>query len=54
MLPIEVITARSDTMDAVMMALLVLALLLIARAIETGRAGWLLGRRRGARAWPST
>jgi 4-amino-4-deoxy-L-arabinose transferase-like glycosyltransferase len=42
-LPIEVITARSDTMDAVMMALLVLALLLIARAIETGRAGWLLG-----------
>jgi 4-amino-4-deoxy-L-arabinose transferase-like glycosyltransferase len=41
-LPIEVITARSDTMDAVMMALLVLALLLIARAIETGRAGWLL------------
>ncbi len=42
-LPIEVITARSDTMDAVMMALLVLALLLIARAIETGRARWLLG-----------
>ena len=42
-LPIEVITARSDTMDAVMMALLVLALLLIARAIETGRVGWLLG-----------
>ncbi len=42
-LPIEVITARSDTMDAVMMALLVLALLLIAKAIETGRTGWLLG-----------
>jgi len=42
-LPIEVITARSDTMDAVMMALLVLALLLIARAIETGRIVWLLG-----------
>jgi 4-amino-4-deoxy-L-arabinose transferase-like glycosyltransferase len=41
-LPIEVITARSDTMDAVMMALLVLALLLIARAIETGGVGWLL------------
>ncbi len=43
MLPIEVITSRSDTMDAVMMALLVLALLLIARALETGRIGWLLG-----------
>ena len=42
-LPIEVITARSDTMDAVMMALLVLALLLIARALETGRIVWLLG-----------
>jgi len=42
-LPIEVITARSDTMDAVMMALLVLALLLIARACETGRIAWLLG-----------
>jgi len=41
-LPIEVITARSDTMDAVMMALLVLALLLVARAIETGRIVWLL------------
>ena len=36
------ITSRSDTMDAVMMALLVLALLLIARALETGRIGWLL------------
>ncbi len=42
-LPIEVITARSDTMDAVMMALLVLAMLLIARALETGRLVWLLG-----------
>src|SRR6185437_11138303 len=42
-LPIEVITSRSDTMDAVMMALLVLALLLIARALETGRTRWLLG-----------
>jgi 4-amino-4-deoxy-L-arabinose transferase-like glycosyltransferase len=41
-LPVEVITARSDTMDGVMMALLVLALLLIVRAIETGRSGWLL------------
>ena len=37
-LPIEVITARSDTMDAVMM----LALLAIVRAIETGRGAWLL------------
>ncbi len=41
-LPIEVITARSDTMDGVMMALLVLALLLIVRAGETGRIAWLL------------
>ncbi len=42
-LPVEVITARSDTMDAVMMLLLVLALLAIVRAIETGRSAWLLG-----------
>jgi 4-amino-4-deoxy-L-arabinose transferase-like glycosyltransferase len=42
-LPIEVITARSDTMDAVMMALTVLALLLAVRATETGRTVWLLG-----------
>jgi 4-amino-4-deoxy-L-arabinose transferase-like glycosyltransferase len=41
-LPIEVITSRSDTMDAVMMTLLVLALLLVIRACETGRGGWLL------------
>ena len=41
-LPIAVITARSDTMDGVMMALLVLALLLIVRACETGRYAWLL------------
>jgi Dolichyl-phosphate-mannose-protein mannosyltransferase len=41
-LPIEVITARSDTMDAVMMALTVLALLLVVRAIEAGSTGWLL------------
>jgi 4-amino-4-deoxy-L-arabinose transferase-like glycosyltransferase len=41
-LPIEVITARSDTMDAVMMMLLVLALLLLVRACESGRTGWLL------------
>ncbi len=42
-LPIEAITARSDTMDAVMMALTVLALLLAVRAIKTGRTIWLLG-----------
>jgi 4-amino-4-deoxy-L-arabinose transferase-like glycosyltransferase len=41
-LPIEVITSRSDTMDAVMMVLIVLALVLIVRACETGRARWLL------------
>ena len=42
-LPIEVITSRSDTMDAVMMVLIVLALLLVLRACETGRGVWLLG-----------
>lgn len=41
-LPIEVITARSDTMDAVMMMLLVVALLMVVRASETGRTVWLL------------
>ena len=41
-LPVEVITSRSDTMDAVMMALIVLALYLIVRACETGRYAWLL------------
>ena len=41
-LPVEVITARSDTMDAVMMAMLALALLLLVRAAETGRRTWLL------------
>ncbi|HEY5194405.1 MAG TPA: glycosyltransferase family 39 protein [Solirubrobacteraceae bacterium] len=41
-LPIEVITARSDTMDAVMMMLLVLALLMVVRAGETGKTVWLL------------
>ncbi len=42
-LPIEVITARSDTMDAVMMVLTVLALTLAVRATMTGRTVWLLG-----------
>ena len=37
-LPAEVITARSDTMDSAMMALLVLAAWLIVRAVERGRA----------------
>jgi 4-amino-4-deoxy-L-arabinose transferase-like glycosyltransferase len=41
-LPVEVITSRSDTMDGVMMALIVLALLLVVRAIETGSSAWLL------------
>jgi 4-amino-4-deoxy-L-arabinose transferase-like glycosyltransferase len=41
-LPVEVITARSDTMDAVMMALLALALLMLVRLGETGRTVWLL------------
>jgi 4-amino-4-deoxy-L-arabinose transferase-like glycosyltransferase len=41
-LPVEVITSRSDTMDGVMMALIVLALWLIVRACESGRYGWLL------------
>jgi 4-amino-4-deoxy-L-arabinose transferase-like glycosyltransferase len=40
-LPIEVITARSDTMDGVMMLALVLALEAIVRAAETGRRRWL-------------
>jgi 4-amino-4-deoxy-L-arabinose transferase-like glycosyltransferase len=51
-LPIEVITARSDTMDAVMMMLLVVALLMVVRACwpiedhgdlrSVGRTVWLL------------
>jgi 4-amino-4-deoxy-L-arabinose transferase-like glycosyltransferase len=41
-LPIEVITSRSDTMDGVMMALIVLALYLIVRASERGSSAWLL------------
>lgn len=40
-LPIDVVSARSDTMDAVMMMLLVLALLALVRACENGRAAWL-------------
>jgi 4-amino-4-deoxy-L-arabinose transferase-like glycosyltransferase len=41
-LPVEVLTSRSDTMDGVMMALIVLALLLIVRATENGSSAWLL------------
>jgi 4-amino-4-deoxy-L-arabinose transferase-like glycosyltransferase len=41
-LPIAVITARSDTMDGVMMALTVLALALLVRAVQSGRTAWLL------------
>ena len=41
-LPIEVITARSDTMDAVMMVLILLAAYLILRACEKGSAGLLV------------
>ncbi len=41
-LPIEVLTSRSDTMDGVMMALIVLALYLIVRASENGSSAWLL------------
>jgi 4-amino-4-deoxy-L-arabinose transferase-like glycosyltransferase len=41
-LPIAVITARSDTMDAVMMIVIVLALWLLVHAIESGRVAFLL------------
>ena len=42
LLPIEVITSRSDTMDGVMMALTVLALLCVAQATQAGSSAWLL------------
>ncbi|HUB74626.1 MAG TPA: glycosyltransferase family 39 protein [Solirubrobacteraceae bacterium] len=41
-LPISVITSRSDTMDGVMMLVLVLALWAIVQAVQSGRRGWLL------------
>jgi 4-amino-4-deoxy-L-arabinose transferase-like glycosyltransferase len=41
LLPVDVITSRSDTMDGVMMVLIVLALLFLVRAAETGRNRWL-------------
>jgi 4-amino-4-deoxy-L-arabinose transferase-like glycosyltransferase len=40
-LPVDVITSRSDTMDVVMMALILLALLFLLHAAETGRNRWL-------------
>jgi 4-amino-4-deoxy-L-arabinose transferase-like glycosyltransferase len=42
LLPVDLITSRSDTMDGVMMVLIVLALLVFVRACETGRTRWLL------------
>jgi len=40
-LPLSVVSSRSDALDSVMMALLVLALWLGVRAIQTGQARWL-------------
>ena len=48
-LPVEVITSRSDTMDAVMMALIVLALLLIVCARRDRQQRLAAGRRGRAR-----
>jgi 4-amino-4-deoxy-L-arabinose transferase-like glycosyltransferase len=41
-LPVDVITSRSDTMDGVMMLLIVFALVFVVRACETGGVRWLL------------
>jgi 4-amino-4-deoxy-L-arabinose transferase-like glycosyltransferase len=41
-LPVDVITSRSDTMDGVMMLLIVFALVFVVRACETGGIRWLL------------
>ena len=41
-LPVEVITSRSDTMDAVMMMLIVLGLLFVVRAAQEDSTAWLL------------
>jgi 4-amino-4-deoxy-L-arabinose transferase-like glycosyltransferase len=41
-LPISVLTSRSDTMDSLMMALLVLCAWLVVRSAETGQRRWLL------------
>ncbi|HEX4482724.1 MAG TPA: glycosyltransferase family 39 protein [Solirubrobacteraceae bacterium] len=42
LLPVDVITSRSDTMDDVMMLLIVLAFVFVVRACESGKVGWLL------------
>jgi 4-amino-4-deoxy-L-arabinose transferase-like glycosyltransferase len=42
LLPVDVITSRSDTMDGVMMLLIVVALVFFVRACETARTRWLL------------
>lgn len=42
LMPLDVLTARSDTMDALMMALSVLAAWLVARSIERREARWLV------------
>ena len=42
LLPVDLITSRSDTMDGVMMLLIALALVFVVRACETGRTRWLL------------
>jgi 4-amino-4-deoxy-L-arabinose transferase-like glycosyltransferase len=42
LLPVDVITSRSDTMDGVMMLLIVLALVFVVRACESGKLAWLL------------
>ncbi len=41
-LPISVLTSRSDTMDSVMAALLIASFWASVRALETRRAGWVL------------
>jgi len=41
-LPVQVITSRSDTMDGVMMLLIVVALLLIVRSLDSPRWIWLI------------
>src|SRR5947207_10087428 len=42
-LPVSVLTSRSDTMDSLMMALIVLTAWLVVRSAETGRARYLYG-----------
>lgn len=42
-LPVAVMTARSDTMDTFMAFLLLLCAWLVLRAVQTGRIAWLLG-----------